>query len=40
MNLWQKFQRDFPVLSRIPVLRYWAFGQFARGYEETRIFGA
>lgn len=35
-NLWQKFQHDCPILSRIPGFRYWAFGIYARAYMETR----
>lgn len=36
MNLWQKFREDCPVLSLVPIFRYWAFGVYARAYEEIK----
>lgn len=38
MTLWEKFQADCPWASRVPVFRYWAFGQWARGYDEHWAF--
>lgn len=34
--LWGTFEAACPTLSRVPVLRRWAFGIFADAYESTQ----
>lgn len=36
LRLWEIFKKDFPIASRIPVIRYWTFGVYARAYLEAR----
>lgn len=37
-NLWVEFKKDLPIASRIPVIRYWAFGVYAKAYFDAKIF--
>lgn len=36
-NLWVVFKRDCPIVSRVPVVRFWAFGVYARAYFENLV---
>lgn len=35
LSLWEIFKKDLPITSRIPVIRYWAFGVYVRALVEA-----
>jgi hypothetical protein len=36
-QLWDKFQRACPIISRIPFLRGWAYKHFVKGYFNVKL---